>query len=361
MFWASLFAAPALVYALPQVTPTRPPGSKEGDGGFSRLRFGCSQLVIERLDPLVNPSIIPSPHVHQIVGGNAFDASIASTDVSRVANCTTCGFADDFSNYWTANLYFQAQNGSYKRVPQLANRNLDGARGGITVYYISKGKGKTTAFKPGFRMLVGDSARRSKKGSGLRSQSCFRCYSGPNFKGDDLSPCADEKLDTEAFPTKPCLGGIRSNILFPTCWDGNNLDSPNHQDHVAYPKSGPSAYTTTSDCPTSHPVKLPQLMLEIVWDTTGFNDLSQWPEDKTKQPFRLSTGDDSGYGQHADYVFGWRNDALQKGMDGGCFGATCTGLRTQSFKDANQCTVKDTVQEPIDGWLDKLPGDGSGM
>lgn len=32
------------------------------------LRFECSQLVIERLDPLVNPGMIPSPHVHQIVG-----------------------------------------------------------------------------------------------------------------------------------------------------------------------------------------------------------------------------------------------------------------------------------------------------
>lgn len=33
------------------------------------LRFQCSQLVVERLDPLVAPGSIPSPHLHQIVGG----------------------------------------------------------------------------------------------------------------------------------------------------------------------------------------------------------------------------------------------------------------------------------------------------
>lgn len=33
------------------------------------VRFHCSQLVVERLDPLVTPGLIPSPHVHQIVGG----------------------------------------------------------------------------------------------------------------------------------------------------------------------------------------------------------------------------------------------------------------------------------------------------
>lgn len=33
------------------------------------LRFGCSQLTVQRLDPLVNPGQAPSPHLHQIIGG----------------------------------------------------------------------------------------------------------------------------------------------------------------------------------------------------------------------------------------------------------------------------------------------------
>ncbi len=33
------------------------------------LRFSCSQLVVERLDPLVTPGVTGSPHLHQIIGG----------------------------------------------------------------------------------------------------------------------------------------------------------------------------------------------------------------------------------------------------------------------------------------------------
>jgi len=40
------------------------------------LRFGCSQLVVERSDPLVTPGMLPSPHMHQIVGGNSFNFSV---------------------------------------------------------------------------------------------------------------------------------------------------------------------------------------------------------------------------------------------------------------------------------------------
>ncbi len=145
MLLPTFLALTALAHAIPQ---------GGGGNGATMLRFGCSQIIIDRVDPLVNPSQIPSPHMHQIVGGDAFNASIASTDVANLASCTTCGYADDFSNYWTANLYFKARNGSYKRVPQIPNRELFNDKfttqttGGFVVYYVSDGKGKTTAFKP---------------------------------------------------------------------------------------------------------------------------------------------------------------------------------------------------------------------
>ncbi len=99
----------------------------------SMIRFGCSQLVIERLDPLVSPGALPSPHVHQIVGGNSFNATMdpANHDLVRDSSCTSCTFSEDFSNYWTAVLYFRARNGTFKRVPQFQNVGLRGV-GGIT-------------------------------------------------------------------------------------------------------------------------------------------------------------------------------------------------------------------------------------
>ena len=113
MLLSSLLALAALAEAAPQFG---------GNNGFTMLRFGCSQVVIDRIDPLVNPGQAPSPHMHQVVGGDVFNTSMPVTDIAKIAKCTTCGYSDDFSNYWTANLYFRARNGSYKRVPQIPNR-----------------------------------------------------------------------------------------------------------------------------------------------------------------------------------------------------------------------------------------------
>lgn len=123
---------------------------------YAALRFGCSTISIQRLDPLVEPGANPSAHVHQIVGGNAFAATMSSgpkNNISDTATCTSCFFSEDFSNYWTAVLYFKARNGTYKRVPIVANSALEGSTDGMTIYYTQKdfssnGKAKITAFPP---------------------------------------------------------------------------------------------------------------------------------------------------------------------------------------------------------------------
>lgn len=87
------------------------------------MRFQCSRLVVERVDPLANPGLLQSTHIHQIVGGNSFNATMTPVDYdpSRESTCTTCDYSEDFFNYWTANLYFRARNGTYKRVKQMVN------------------------------------------------------------------------------------------------------------------------------------------------------------------------------------------------------------------------------------------------
>jgi len=103
------------------------------------LRFPCSTLTIQRLDPAAQPGALPSAHLHLIVGGNAFNATMTG-DVGERASCTTCQMAEDFSNYWVAHLFFKdPKNGSYHRVPALPVQPLlggsNGATGGLTVYY----------------------------------------------------------------------------------------------------------------------------------------------------------------------------------------------------------------------------------
>lgn len=62
-------------------------------------------------------------------------------------------------------------------------------------------------------------------------------------------------------------------------------------DHMAYPASG--TFDSRGPCPSSHPVPVPQLMYETVWDTRAFNNPEDWPEDGS-QPFVWSFGDETG-------------------------------------------------------------------
>ncbi|KAL2200852.1 hypothetical protein P885DRAFT_25702 [Corynascus similis CBS 632.67] len=311
------------------------------------LRFPCSTLTVQRLDPVVEPGKIPSAHVHHIVGGNAFNATMEG-DVGERATCTTCQMSEDFSNYWTAQLYFKHPNGSYHRVPVIPVQPLlggsEGAKAGLTVYYTQHdlfrdnlGQQKITSFKPGFRMTVGSPTVEGKPQVGLR----YQCLQG-QFRGPEL----------DDFPTEPCSGGIFTTHHFPACWDGKNLDSPDHQAHM-YNTITSDGFVAAPACPESHPVRMPQVTYETVWDTTQFNDM--WPAGEPN-PFVWSFEGTSG-GTHADYMFGWKGDSLQRAMDEPeCFYDGCGSITKQDMAVANQCTIETTVDEPVEGWLDKLPG-----
>ncbi|KAJ2912811.1 hypothetical protein MD484_g7613, partial [Candolleomyces efflorescens] len=326
------------------------------------LRFPCAQLVTQRLDPLVTPGVI-SPHVHQIIGGNAFNFSMhPELDIKSAATCTTCRFKEDKSNYWTAVLYFKHRNGSFSRVPQMANQFVGSPNGGMTVYYIQPpNNSKVTAFAKGFRMIIGDPMLRSRtitSGQPEGNALTFRCFS-ENFGGNTAAPGGGQ--DTVTLPKGACRGGIRTNIYFPSCWDGKTLDPPDHHSHVAFAQGNiqpGGLFFFQGTCPSTHPVRIPLILYETVWDTRPF--LNEWPTDGS-QPLVYSMGDPTGYGQHGDYLFGWEDDSLQRAMDTctdqGGQPESCRALTVQSDSAINACRQKPVVDEVVEGTaLRELPG-----
>lgn len=101
------------------------------------------------------------------------------------------------------------------RVPQIGNGGPQGKLindGGLDVYYIPSGK--TTAFKKGFRMLVG-SATNTDNSKVKLANICHRCWTSPSestFVGG--APCSGS--DTVAIPKDPKCKLIRQTLIFPT-------------------------------------------------------------------------------------------------------------------------------------------------
>jgi hypothetical protein len=116
---------------------------------------------------------------------------------------------------------------------------------------------------------------------------------------------------------------------------------------MSYPVNG--TFESQAPCPDTHPVRMPQVLFEVVWDTSKFNNKADWPTDGT-QPFVWSFGDGTGYGNHADYVFGWKGDALQKLMDDACVVSCPTAnAKTQGSAAMNKCVQTAQVKEDVDG------------
>lgn len=198
-------------------------------------------------------------------------------------------------------------------------------------------------------MLAGDPERRTSSPE-------------TDFHGAAVShQCNGPGGETQGLPNYQC-DSIRSQIVMPFCWDGKNLDGVNgdHKSHVTYPNPGEGRNTYKwGDCPASHPVHLPALFFEVTYQTNLFKD--DWYGNE--QPFVFSNGDPTGYGFHGDFVNGWDQAALQKGLElcddtWDASKGECTphafGIRSGAERGA--CRLPNIIDEVVDGVLPALPG-----
>ncbi|KAF2157539.1 hypothetical protein K461DRAFT_299390 [Myriangium duriaei CBS 260.36] len=323
-------------------------------------RMPCrSRTGLARLDPIMAPGQL-SDHAHAIHGGGGFSMDVKATEL-KDSSCTSCEVTQDKSAYWTPSLHFMYPNGTTVIVPQI---------GGMLAYYLlyannyDTTKGKITAFPDGFQMIAGDKNLRNftlpvpdpptsewtpeeSTQAALRQKALgFNCL---NYNKAGEPTLYRHSMPDKTFLDQNCSNGLRLEIMFPSCWNGKDLDSSDHKSHVAYP-----SYVMTGMCPEGFDVKLPSLLYETIWDTYSFSGIDG--------QFVLSHGDPTGNGYHGDFMMGWEStDFLQQAVD------TCTNLsgniqdcplfNIQSDATAAQCTFD--VPEAVAN--DNVSGPRSGL
>ena len=269
--WARLLALLIFITVLASCTgelPSGIPADTLGNGG----QFVASCEITHRLndDPIVHPGEPGAAHSHDFFGSDSADAF--STVSSLQLGSSSCpDRPGDTAAYWLPTLYADGQPITPRR---------------IRVYYRNGGKTPASVqpFPPGLKMIAGDGRATSPQPISVASWAC-------TIRGGGSA--GDEK-EVQHVPVCPSDSpALRLRIVFPDCWDGVNLDSPDHKSHMAY--------HVGARCPTSHPVPVPQITMGIrYWyGDNGFQ--------RTSKVMLASHGQYSG---HADFFNAWDQENL---------------------------------------------------
>jgi hypothetical protein len=239
---ACLTAVAAVVFAL-----TLSPSSSAGiTGKFSSVCFYSHSAPD---DAILYPGKPGAAHLHDFIANPSVDAfSTVQTLQAARSNCLN---TKDTAAYW---------------VPSLTSNGTIVHPSSITVYYLTSQTGKVTPYPLGFKQIAGNMHATSAADARNIRWGC-----------------------STTFPDKPeaptCKAGenLHVRIDFADCWDGKNLDSPDHVSHVAYSSKG--------KCPANFPVLIPLLQMLVKYPVSDGRTV------------RLSSG--GSYSMHGDFFNAW--------------------------------------------------------
>jgi len=246
------------------------------DIGQFRIPCGYSHMAFD--DPIVYPGRPGAAHLHTFFGNTGTNAASTEQSIRDTGSSTCQGGTINRTAYWVPSMVDTATGKPI--APDFA------------VFYYKQGYtlAPSSIIQPmpaGLRMIAGDPTN-SKPGSpGVR----FKCIGGPNNSNDQYG---------SEIPNCDVGALVIQEIFFPQCWDGKNLDSPDHKSHMSYVVQLTGGYT----CPSTHPVALPQVTFNISYTVQTKDSAKAWRLSSDTYDTSLPAG----YSSHGDWFNGWKKD-----------------------------------------------------
>ncbi len=241
-------------------------------------------------DPIVHPGMTNSSHLHVFMGNGSTDAN--STLASLKAGTSTCrGGTINRTSYWQPAVLDVRNN---KAVP---------ARASILYYKdaVYSDPTRVVPFPEGMKIVAGDPLASAPVQYGPARFSC----SGNAVGNDNTFPYVPDPRGPHTFPSLadcPVGNEIHAEVVFPSCWDGVNLDSPDHKSHMTY--NWPN--DIGGKCPPTHPITVPQITVKVIYPIRPGDDPSYWRVASDVYNSTLP----GGYSLHADWFNAWKPDIM---------------------------------------------------
>ena len=251
------------------------PVSGDDTGAF---RMFCSAGQIARNDPIFFPGKQGASHLHQFVGNTGTDENSTYNSL-RTTGGTTCGAANtplNRSAYWIPamldgvghvvkpdflNLY-------YKRLPASAPGCTDPV----------KKRGVCIGLPNGIRYVFGYNMATGKDGITDPNSSAYwlMTYNCNDSEDGSVQAGAAKGLYHTLKEASDAGCPVGAQIIIvgfaEDCWDGVNLDSPDHRSHMAYATGNDLGYGR--QCDPAHPYLIPDMQFQ--WHFTVDANLKSW-------------------------------------------------------------------------------------
>ena len=230
-------------------------------------------------DPIVYPNQPGLSHLHTFMGNDQTSASSTADSIINSGGSTCVGGTANRTGYWQPTMV-DIRTG--QPIPPIQGSMY------YKLGYYGVQAGQIHAFPKGLRMIAGDASLSTY----VPGHARFTCLSSGTWQ-NNIPSCAVG--DT-----------MLADVIFPQCWDGVNLDSPDHKSHMAYGNN--------YGCPSDHPVAFPEITVRFTYMVTDANTAANW---KLSSDNYAGAG---GFSLHADWYNGW-DTAINATFVGDCLNA----------------------------------------